>query len=100
MRLGAATCSRRKTTSIHMTGTNYLILSASHPPSCEPKEEDLQWVQRASMPGIVAVQMQQLAQGEAQPDVCHVRVAVLESTSTGGHRVKLEGVMVQVSQGR
>ena len=51
-------------------------------------DKDLQWEVRASLPQILGASVQPV-------EACVVRLTVLEQTSTGGHRVKVEGVMVQ-----
>ena len=50
-------------------------------------EVDLKWERQTTQPDITAVQVQPVP-------ACRVRVTVLNGTSSGGHRVKVEAVMV------
>ena len=53
--------------------------------------KDLTWEQKSSMPSMLPVEVTPLA------PACVLRLTVLNETSSDGHRVKLEGVMVQSS---
>ena len=55
--------------------------------SCNPVEIDLKWENQSTQPSIVRVQVQPVP-------ACRVRLTVLNGTSSGGHRVKLDGVML------
>ena len=61
--------------------------SSPPPSSCGAKDVDLFWPQRTTQPDISILEVQPVP-------ACRVRVTVLNTTSTEGHRVKLDAVMV------